>query len=619
MERRIRLSFWLGAGLAVILAVLGARHLGAQYATKLAVARGGAELSILADNLRSTVERFRPVPALMSTGSNIVELLRSPENPERVAAANLWLEEGAKRIGASAIYVMRADGLTIAASNWRENATFIGNNYAFRPYFRDAIASGSGKFYGVGVTTGQLGYFISSEVVDQGRQIGVIVLKIDLERFVPLLQRRTTPVYVADADRIVIIASDAALMYRPLRALDRQQIAQITANRRFASLDIGLPIDEADIGLGDAPVAINREMDIADSQWTITTFVDPEEVAATANFVGLVSGLGVVAAMLGISMIAMHRHHLRVERLAKRSLETRVEMRTLALNRTMQELSAEIAERKRIDHELHATRDELVQAVKLAAMGQALSGLAHEISQPVTALKAYLMSLTRMIESRDRGGIEENLLVMRKTLNHMAELTTSLHGFARKADSRSEPVDLTAVVQDVVALMKFRIGDCGARLTLALPSGFSITGDAARLRQVVLNLVMNAVDAVSAVEHREIRIDLSQRIHDGEEVAMLSVTDSGRGVPSEAVARLGEPFFTTKPMGRGLGLGLAISNTIVADHGGRLRHEPAPGGGAIFRIMLPVAGRKPQTQTTSEHQKIHDGTTEDREQRRAFG
>ncbi len=586
MSLRPTLMRWIAAIIAIAMVAIAAHGLGAQRAEDVARAKAESDLALLADNFRVTVDKFQQTPVLLAANAKVMALLDGVPDAATVDAANRYLEMTAERLGAAQLFVMRPDGLTIAASHWRGPDSLVGQNYSFRPYFREALASGSGTFYGVGVTTGLPGYFLSSDIRDNGRLVGVAVVKIDLVPLEDLLARRSVPVLIADGDGVVILASDPALKYRPLRELTEQQKIHIAAERRFARHELGPPLSPRDLKIKSPVEVVSRVLPIAEggTNWSIVTYLPAEDMADSARFAALLAALVALAGILGATIFAMRRRHLAEERAAKRNLEARVEMRTIELRRAYQELAGEITERKRIDRQLHQTRDDLAQAAKLAAMGQAFSGLAHEINQPLMALKTYLASLGKLVERQDSQGIASSLAVMNETVERMSELTNSLRRLARKADRRIEPVDLADLVRQVAGLLKFRLADIGASLQIEGLSSVVVAGDPNRLQQVILNLVMNAMDAVTDVDRKEIRISLSQEGG----LARLAVRDTGKGIAPEVSNRLGEPFFTTKDVGKGLGLGLAISHAIVAEHAGNLVHESDPVGGAIFVVSLPT-------------------------------
>jgi two-component system C4-dicarboxylate transport sensor histidine kinase DctB len=283
-----------------------------------------------------------------------------------------------------------------------------------------------------------------------------------------------------------------------------------------------------------------------------------------------------------------HRARMEAERHAMADLESRVIERTSDLEDALAKLGCEIAERQKIDQELHRTRDELVVAAKLAAVGRAFSGLAHEVNQPLAAIKTHLHSVRLLIERQDSLAAIDNIVVMLAAVDRLADLTGDLKRLAYQGPDERRPTDLCAVVARVAGLLRFRLADAGISFDAVMDGAVMVMGSPGRLEQVVLNLLLNAVDAVAEQSTRHIRIEVVRR----GDLAELAVADNGPGVSDEDRPRLFEPFFTTKPEGEGLGLGLAVSQTIVRDQGGTLAFVRTVRCESCFVVSLPALNAK---------------------------
>ncbi|WP_281984878.1 cache domain-containing protein, partial [Azonexus hydrophilus] len=179
---------------------------------------------------------------------SLAALLRDPDNKQRIDAANAYLEAAQQGAAVAATYLIDANGLTLAASNWRQPRSFIGHNYAFRPYFTDAVAQGLGRFYGVGVTTGEPGYFIAAPVRDGQQILGVVVLKIGLEAMEQAMAGAGDILLLADADGIVFLSSERRLRYRTLAPLPAATTARLAETRQYGN--------QAIVALADRPVPL---------------------------------------------------------------------------------------------------------------------------------------------------------------------------------------------------------------------------------------------------------------------------------------------------------------------------------------------------------------------------
>ena len=248
----------------------------------------------------------------------------------------------------------------------------------------------------------------------------------------------------------------------------------------------------------------------------------------------------------------------------------------------------DLTERKAQTREAEALRGRLTHVGRLGTLGEMVSGIAHEVNQPLTAISNYASACRRMAQAGTLSG--EELRGALEKIGAQAEragqVIRGLRALVRRRDEVREPLDCNQLIREVLKLVDFEMRQAGYRLVLKLSEPLpAVTGDAVQIQQVVLNLIRNGLDAM-----------LEQAAGETIEVATLAakgrveirVTDSGPGMTAAALERLFEPFFTTKP--QGIGLGLSICKSIITSHRGELTAEAAPGGGARFRVRLPAAG-----------------------------
>ena len=211
--------------------------------------------------------------------------------------------------------------------------------------------------------------------------------------------------------------------------------------------------------------------------------------------------------------------------------------------------------------------------------------MAHEINQPLTAMQMQLGSLRLLLDSGRQDDVREGLQRIDGLLQRMAGLTGHLKTFARKSPAGlSERLSLSDVLAQALQLLELRIRNERVEISSDLDANIMVLGDAIRLEQVLLNLLHNALDAMAEVETRRLRI----RIYREGDDCLLSVADSGGGIAEQDLAHIFEPFYTTKPVGAGLGLGLAVSYGIVRELGGSLEASNGEQG-AVFTLRLPTA------------------------------
>jgi signal transduction histidine kinase len=249
-------------------------------------------------------------------------------------------------------------------------------------------------------------------------------------------------------------------------------------------------------------------------------------------------------------------------------------------------LGAAVSERRRIEADLRDKQQALDRSLRLAAASELASALAHELQQPLTALRNYLRAAV-LIAERDGHADAQWHATVEKALaesERAGEVVRGLRDFFRSGMVRLEPVDARSLVRDAVDAARERAQRHDVRLRLALPpEPLPVAVDRMQIEAVLANLIGNAIDALGGREPpREIDVEVAR----DDEGVRVSVLDNGPGIPLETAARLFEPFATSKP--HGLGLGLPISRSIVAAHGGQIRHEALPGRTA-FRFTLPRA------------------------------
>lgn len=181
----------------------------------------GDRLTVSVRAVESEIERFRYLPAVAAQDARIPLLLQAP-GAGAAAAANRYLETLRRLSGVDQIYLLDRNGVTLAASNWTEPGSFVGHDYSFRPYFRDAIERGEGRFYGIGVTTGKPGYFLSTRVDGPDGPIGVVVTKVDMAQLEETWAEAGEMTGIADDAGIIFLAGDPSWRYRPLYPLSDQ-------------------------------------------------------------------------------------------------------------------------------------------------------------------------------------------------------------------------------------------------------------------------------------------------------------------------------------------------------------------------------------------------------------
>jgi two-component system, NtrC family, C4-dicarboxylate transport sensor histidine kinase DctB len=258
----------------------------------------------------------------------------------------------------------------------------------------------------------------------------------------------------------------------------------------------------------------------------------------------------------------------------------------IEVEKTNQALAAEIEERVAAEAQLKAAQNELVQAGKLAALGQLGVGITHEINQPLTAIASHLHTAGRHMEKGQVDKAQNSLDKIGLLLTKITRITKHLKAFARVAGTELTPVCLDTVIQDAIELMSSQIIEQHCTLDYqANSASLYVLAEPIRLEQVMVNLISNAVDALSSAPVKQ----LSIKVYEQDDRIMIDVNDTGIGIEESQLEQIFDPFFTQKEVGQGLGLGLSISYNIVQDFGGQIRVSSTPEAGSRFTLELKKA------------------------------
>jgi two-component system C4-dicarboxylate transport sensor histidine kinase DctB len=592
---------WTVLALAVLVAVVAQPRIEARY-----LARAGqadtATMRLATEVLRGALERTEALPALIAERPILAQLLRDPDNEGLVPFTNELLRQSAFSLDVSDIYVMDLQGRTVATSNYRAEWSFLGQSFAYRPYFTDAISEGLGRFHALGTTSGQRGYFFAAPVIDRTELLGVVAVKITLDRFEETWANSDSTIVVTDSSNVVFLSDRAEWHFRTLGPVPEPAIETIAENRQYP-LEALVPLDarrtplDAEMDLltvtgpdGMAEEFIMQTSLIAAPGWRVSILTPTAPAIAQAwTALGIAVLIGAVGALL--AAVALQRRAQLIERIARQhsaqaELEARVRDRTRDLDAANALLRAEVEERRATETRLRKTQAELVQAGKLAALGQMSAALSHEFNQPLAAVKAYadnadtFLDRGRVAEARDNVG---RISVM---ADRMAAISRHLRNFARRPQDKTGPVPVAAMIDDALELMAPRLSACDARVEYTPPDAdLHVTGGRVRLQQVVVNLISNALDAMDGRAVKEIEITVTE---DGDPDGACSITvrDRGPGLSEAALEQAFDPFFTTKDPGKGLGLGLSISYNIIRDFDGTMSVANHPEGGAAFTVTL---------------------------------
>ncbi len=557
-----------------IAASIGLYLVSYQYFLSEELSKAQGRLSLYQSSVSGELERFSHLTYVLSQDPFVVGTALG----DGTGTLNRRLEDFATQAGLDAIYLMDEDGITISASNYRDISSFVGQNYAFRPYFQTALSGEQGRFYAIGTTTGLPGYFIADVVLDQaGASIGVIAVKIDFSDLQDSWRNSGEQVLLANEDGVVLLSSDPNWQYRVLNPLSEQQRQKIRQARQFPGQDLD-PLGWTELPGNQARISGAKRLHLAATDlphsWSLHYFTSDDRVVARS---WLVTALFILFAGAAFVFFQIQRTRRVGAALARSELEE------AQLRQANERLATEIEDRKTAERRLKRTQGELERASKLAALGQLAASVTHELGQPIAAMRNHLVAA--------EFGAHDHTTLTQKIgglVDRMEGITRQLRFFARSEREVFGDVDLGASVNAALALVAPNIEQSNVTVLLDTPNRpVVVRGIALRIEQVITNLLRNAIDAVDETDAPEIHIAVTA----SDDEAALEILDNGHGLGDATLAELQEPFITTRESGRGMGLGLAISANIVKDHNGTMKAKNREGGGTVFSVTFPMALR----------------------------
>ncbi|URW76407.1 ATP-binding protein [Sphingomonas donggukensis] len=534
--------------------------------------------------LQSELQKFRLLPLVLTEYPGVAAALAG--DAEAARALDRTFELLAARTDAADLYAIDASGRTVAASNWRKPTSFVGQNYGFRPYFQGAMLRGASELFALGTVSGRPGLYLARRVEQRGRALGVIVVKVEFDGLEAGWARTSGASFVVDPRGVILVTSEPRLRFRTIGPVDpalvataRQTLqfgaappvpAPITIVGRAATATLGGDTARYRLSSMPAPLTGARLIHLAPLEPPLAA----ARIAAALVALALVLVAGIVAALL---LRARDTRRLQAE--ARAALEGEVSRRTAELRDANVALRRESEERLIADRRYREAREELAQANRLGTLGQVTAGVAHEINQPVAAIRAFAENGATFLDRGAPQDARDNLRQIVALADRIGTITGELRSFARRRTRGGG----TTRVGDALDGALLLVGERGRGVMLGGDARDTVVrGDRIRIEQILVNLLQNALDATASLPHARVSIDARR---DGDRVT-IAVTDTGAGIDAAIADQLFTPFTTGKT--DGLGLGLAIARDIARDLGGELSHRPTATG-AAFDLELAVA------------------------------
>ncbi|HEP8267679.1 TPA: two-component system sensor histidine kinase DctB [Pseudomonas aeruginosa] len=553
-------------------------------------------LDLYVANLLGTLRRYEELPQILGGLPVLRQALQQPGDPLLQKIANEALADIRRRTGADVIYLLQPDGTTQVASNWAQADSFVHRNFAFRPYYREAMQGRLARFFGLGTTSIKRGYYFASAVKEGSRIIGVLVVKVDLEHIERLWGNSPEQLLVIDNYGVVILSSREDWRFHASRPLSAAERDEIHAN-------IPYPVQDPKPLRLQQSAWLSQSRTLPETGWTVSIYAPRTLIERPVRSVLLIGGATLLALLLLLTLLTLSRRHyldrIALEAEAKRQLEERVLERTRELENANAQLQQEVHEREQAQRELMRAQDEVVQAGKLTALGTMSASISHELNQPLAAIRSYADNARVLLDHQRTEDARGNLEQISDLTTRMASIIAHLKAYARGARRAPEDVQLQPAIEDALSMVASRRRAMNVELLRDVPDApLWVQAGETRLRQILGNLLTNALDALAEkAPPRRLWVIASQDQHG----VTLTLRDNGPGFSEDALAHAHEPFFTTKTTAKGLGLGLAICDNLLRALGGRLEMGNHLEGGAVVRLHLlpgvPGVAAMPQEET----------------------
>lgn len=546
--------------------------------------------------LQSELNHFSNIVTIYSTNPLLVNYLASLDSSSEPLRINQQLLEIGQAAHALDIYLLRPDGEVVAASNWERKDSFIGSNFSFRHYVKQALREGVGFELAVGVVSGKRGIYFSSLVKQAGRVLGILVVKADVAKMEHsghlFPQDRQFSFMVQDAQQVIFLsdqpqwrlktvaldgASQADLADQP----DSHQPLAIHLNAVWQHL--GFSLWQLDNSESQRQLLVHQDH-FSKYPWQIKILASDSESTSNGILMALTLGISYVALLSLVLFYRERQINIRQLKQSHHQLSGQVRLRTRDLSDTNAKLINEIEQRKIAEADLIATQEQLIQSAKLATIGQLSSSINHELNQPIAALSSYLQTTQKMVQKQMFDKVPANINRMHQLIERLNSIVSQFKNFSRKTSQPLSVVAIRTTVDNAIAIVGHHVQQHGVELKLKSPAqDIQVMAEPVQLEQVIINLLTNAVDALGEVDKPciSISICLEQRV-------TIVIKDNGPGIEPHYLNQIFEPFFTTKSH-HGLGLGLSISRRIIESFNGELLVENDRQGGAVFRVLLPTS------------------------------
>ena len=541
----------------------------------------GSRLDVHASGLLGDLAGYPAALSMLAGDPRIVRaIVRGSE--EDVGSARARLRRYADLSGVESAMIVKADGgLITDHDNDPAKALPIIRWLKRQPAFDIALKSGLGRAFGKVGGDDVRRYVFARRIANPGKAPALLIVAVSLDHTELLWRLAEQDILAVDRQGVVLLSADQDRHFDHLgESPDRGKTAVTPPYK---------PCREGAIMHPSEQICLARS--IAALGWDIYLLSKTTPVREQVRLRQWVTALGLVSLALLIGVIGQRRlawqRTLLIKEDANRLLQQRVDHRTAELEAANRQLKVEIDERIAKEDALRSTQAELVQTSKLAALGQLSAGIAHQLNQPLAALRAYADNARTFLTRGQHEPALDNLSLIGDLTERIGKITKDLKILARRQPTRTEPVALPPLVRSVID----QIEQADTTHTAAIVydgAAVSALAEPVGLQQVLANLIQNGIDAMDMADGQEPKtLSITTSVDDDR--IRLAVADRGTGIDPGHMDRIFDPFFTTKDVGKGLGLGLSLSANMIQDMGGRLSVSNRESVGACFTIELARA------------------------------
>jgi C4-dicarboxylate-specific signal transduction histidine kinase len=557
------------------------------------------KLDLYASAIDNELGKHAYLACLLAADADLQRLLLTPSNAPLQSKVSLQLARTSVAAGVLGVWLLNQQGQILSASDSYRQDNRYGLTLAQHSAVAQALKGQESRGFATPPASAASEYFFACPTQGNAATTGAVVVGVSLApmeaTWIGLALRRDSdkPVVVDQTDTIILSsvpqwkhASVRLLLSRSSTLPSDTHPYWSAAAQQAHQAAIQAMVRTA----RDAPafpVVIYRR-ELPRFGWQLLVYSDAAELGSTAQLAAWgAAAVGSVAMLLGL--VWQQRRRVLAQKLATRQalqqandqLEMTVQQRTQELQNSNQDLQHEITVRHHAEAVLREAQNELVQASKMALLGQMSASISHEVGQPLTAMRALADNARLLLARGQSKEALDNLTAITEMVERMGRITAQLKSFAKKSASAQGQVHLADAVRNAFALLDARLRQEQVHIVMDVSEHLWAHCDGNRLEQVLINLMVNAIDAMQTIEHKM----LSVRAWTEANQIKVRISDTGSGIAASLREHLFEPFFTTKASG--LGLGLVISAHIVKEFGGDLQAVDSALG-AAFEFAIPL-------------------------------